>query len=608
MNRKFKDFYTKNKKVLAPVIIISVVVLTNTLFILWIRFLLNVTFESYLENRNSRLEGKVVPDEETSQDESNINSPLGSYENPVVIKDLVIDFLAGPKLVDKKFDLVKQWKSDGTDDDDSLKKAFQTGVVKKGNASGEDISGYTLYLLLYGKSYGDFSFVRILFKGDNDKIYYLDGNHGYLEWNGPVLGGMEQNFQDNVYSNVLIDADVFYPDFLLFEESNVDDLDVVIDDIGNKYAFFNYWYWFGDEELVKVTTIKGGDVYRLKENDTGLMYVRSKDGIYYPLIPLMPFGNRDANSLNTQILFKLNDGTQRNHVYWHYQSAFCSSIEGFPFIRISNEPISAFEKIGTLSNGDNLYQKINRHDDYLEKLYEEDYIYATMFKYNEVEDDDTTPYAYERFIKEYPVIYWKDSFGRMIELTRADFTSVGGCAKPAIYIYPEKEVNMNVKVIPNGFLTFSKPKYPQSGWNISVKPSGKITYLDKQYDYLWWESVSNGFPVPRKGWVFKTSEIDEKLTQILSDYGLNNKEISDFKEYWTPKISAERTEYVFLTFLINREVDQIASLEFSKEPNSMLRIFMLYKPLDEKIDTKSLEIERLNRKGLTVVEWGGAKM
>lgn len=615
---KLKDFYTKNKKILIPVIVISIVVITNTLFLLWIRFLVKINLESYQANRSPILEGRWFPDEEDeeneedfvnreiSKEESDYNSPLGSYENPVIIKDLVIDFLEEPKLVDKKFDLVKQWESDGTDEDDSLKKAYKTGVVQKGFASGKNISGYTSYLLLYEIFDGEFSFVRILSKGNDDNIYYLGDNHGAVMWNGPVLGGMDENFQDNVYVYVRMDSDIFLPNFLQFEKSEVNNFDVIIDDKGNKYTLLSGWYWFSNTQLVEISTIRGGSIYKLKENDIGLMFVRSKDGVYYSFVLLLPFGDRDANSLNTSLLLNLNNGIKLTHTYWYYESSFCASLK--PHVRISNDPISSFEKIGTVSNGDNIYQKIDRNDEYLKKLYEEDYIKGTAFEYNEIEDDDTTPYTYERFIKEYPVIYWQDPFGRMIELTREDFTFVGGCAKPAIYIYPERELNMNVKVIPNGFLTFSKPKYPQSGWNISVKPGGKVTYLDKQYDYLWWESVSNGFSVPQKGWVFKTSEIDEKLTQILLDYGLNSKEIYDFKEYWIPKISAEETEYIFLTFLVNREVNQIASLEFSKEPNSMLRIFMLYKPLDEKIDIKPLEINKLVRKGLTIVEWGGARI
>ena len=41
-------------------------------------------------------------------------------------------------------------------------------------------------------------------------------------------------------------------------------------------------------------------------------------------------------------------------------------------------------------------------------------------------------------------------------------------------------------------------------------------------------------------------------------------------------------------------------------PHTIIRVFMEYKPLDNKIDIKEQELVSPNREGFTVVEWGGS--
>jgi hypothetical protein len=43
-------------------------------------------------------------------------------------------------------------------------------------------------------------------------------------------------------------------------------------------------------------------------------------------------------------------------------------------------------------------------------------------------------------------------------------------------------------------------------------------------------------------------------------------------------------------------------------PDSMLRVFMLYKALAEKRDIPKQEIPVFERKGFSVIEWGGAEI
>jgi hypothetical protein len=40
----------------------------------------------------------------------------------------------------------------------------------------------------------------------------------------------------------------------------------------------------------------------------------------------------------------------------------------------------------------------------------------------------------------------------------------------------------------------------------------------------------------------------------------------------------------------------------------MLRVFMVWKKLDKKIDIPEQKIEKFNRKGFSVIEWGGTEI
>ncbi|EWM52585.1 hypothetical protein RF007C_08595, partial [Ruminococcus flavefaciens 007c] len=43
-------------------------------------------------------------------------------------------------------------------------------------------------------------------------------------------------------------------------------------------------------------------------------------------------------------------------------------------------------------------------------------------------------------------------------------------------------------------------------------------------------------------------------------------------------------------------------------PDSMLRIFMTYVPLEDAVDIEPQRLSTFERKGFTVVEWGGSKV
>ena len=49
-------------------------------------------------------------------------------------------------------------------------------------------------------------------------------------------------------------------------------------------------------------------------------------------------------------------------------------------------------------------------------------------------------------------------------------------------------------------------------------------------------------------------------------------------------------------------------LEVSPKPETTIRILMEFKSLDQEIEIKEQKLERVERKGYTVVEWGGIEI
>lgn len=175
--------------------------------------------------------------------------------------------------------------------------------------------------------------------------------------------------------------------------------------------------------------------------------------------------------------------------------------------------------------------------------------------------------------------------------------------KPLIYIYPTKTMNVEVKLGFPELLTTTYPKYTDS-WNVVAHPNGDLYDLNGKYYYgLYWEGLNHINTSLKDGFVVKGSESAKFLEEKLAILGLNEKEANEFIIYWLPKL--EENEYNFIRFesmdVINREMP----LEVTPTPDTMIRVLMEYKPLNKEISVKEQQLTKVERKGYTVVEWGG---
>lgn len=177
--------------------------------------------------------------------------------------------------------------------------------------------------------------------------------------------------------------------------------------------------------------------------------------------------------------------------------------------------------------------------------------------------------------------------------------------KPVIYLYPESETEVEVKLDYDGTLTCTYPKYDDV-WKVVAKPDG--TLKDKSgntYSYLFWEGNTDTVYDFSKGFVVKGSETAEFLEKTLAEIGLNEKEKNEFIVYWLPRM--QENKYNLITFQTAAYTD-VAKLEIKPEPDSILRVFMAYKKIEKPIKIGEPEIVPFVRKGFTVIEWGGTEI
>ncbi len=176
--------------------------------------------------------------------------------------------------------------------------------------------------------------------------------------------------------------------------------------------------------------------------------------------------------------------------------------------------------------------------------------------------------------------------------------------KPVIYLYPEEETEVSVKLYYNGEFLYTYPTY-NDGWNVTAYPDGKIISDGQEYSYLFWEGVSEPRYDLSEGFVVKGEDTEDFLCEKLEFLGLTPKEYNEFIVFWVPLMM--NNEYNLISF--QEEVyTENAVLEISPEPDSMLRVFMAYKALNEKVEVEEQVLTPFERHGFSVIEWGGTEV
>lgn len=268
----------------------------------------------------------------------------------------------------------------------------------------------------------------------------------------------------------------------------------------------------------------------------------------------------------------------------------------FSVSRADSAEDSDFVVAGTTKDGQKVYAFKDTKNAIVQKAYSE---YADNFKgvagYTVISFDD--------FLKNHSIVAYKNADGAWLVYTRDEFAAMGGCAKPVVYLYPTHAEQVSVRI--GAHVTVSDPTYDQaSGWQVWAQPDGRLTDGGRAYGSLFWEGQGFGqYPSITSGTVVKRADVVATMRTQLAQQGLNQAESSDFVAYWQAKIPNK--PYVRLTWFNAVQMNDLAPLYVSPQPDTVLRVFLDMAGYDTKIAMPAQKLTSTPRSGFTLVEWGG---
>ena len=148
--------------------------------------------------------------------------------------------------------------------------------------------------------------------------------------------------------------------------------------------------------------------------------------------------------------------------------------------------------------------------------------------------------------------------------------------KPVIYLYPEQETTVSVSLDYAGTLTATYPAY-EDGWTVTAEPDG--TLYDEngnEYSYLFWEGENNIDYDFSKGFCVAGADTADFLREKLAEIGLTPREVQ--RIYRVLAAEMQDNPYNLISFQSEAYTDA-AKLDIDPTPDSVLRVFMAWKPL-----------------------------
>ena len=94
---------------------------------------------------------------------------------------------------------------------------------------------------------------------------------------------------------------------------------------------------------------------------------------------------------------------------------------------------------------------------------------------------------------------------------------------------------------------------------------------------------------------------EETFRSILTGYGLNETEITDFCEFWCEKLDSDKAYAMYPQ--LTEAVDSAMPAEITPAPDTVLRLWFAFSP--DEVPEKIASAEAVQRTGFTVIEWGG---
>ena len=180
--------------------------------------------------------------------------------------------------------------------------------------------------------------------------------------------------------------------------------------------------------------------------------------------------------------------------------------------------------------------------------------------------------------------------------------------KPVIYLYPTKEIQVELKLVNDKLLTCTYPKYIDK-WSVLANPDGDLTYIPNGRNLysLYYEADSLiDFKMTNEGFIVKGEDTASFLEEKLAILGLNEHEAEEFIIYWLPILEANN--YNYIRFATRDEIETNMPLDVNPNPDSIIRVLMTFKGLKSPCRVKEQVLETPKRDGFVLVEWGGVEI
>jgi hypothetical protein len=352
--------------------------------------------------------------------------------------------------------------------------------------------------------------------------------------------------------------------------------------------------------------------YNIYKNNGGCFITSASDSTaryyYFDIAFASPKENKAEYSGVSPNLLDItwNDGTKNDNEYVWQRVGGCGPTGCYNYVDYITS-VEQLDPIGETSTGEKIY---TLHDKSFKPGKSEKDLFTEMYDlyypgYDSAANATKEKTPFSDFLADRPIIYWADPFGDFIEFRNAEYLPAVECGKPVIYLYPEQEEDVSVKVFPTGGFRLTEPDYGH-GWQVRAKTNGSIfNYADgKTYSYLFWEGKGYWYERPTEGFISPREELKKFFVDKLAALGLIKKEYDEFIDYWVPRM--QFYPYYFITFLPAEEFDEIAPLEISPKPDTVIRVFMDYEGLNLPREAVEPVLIAPERRGFTVVEWGGA--
>ena len=179
-------------------------------------------------------------------------------------------------------------------------------------------------------------------------------------------------------------------------------------------------------------------------------------------------------------------------------------------------------------------------------------------------------------------------------------------AKPVIYLYPQKDMMVSVKLTIPGIVTKSIPTYPnETGWqNILAHPDGSFEYQGNVYHELFYETRESKVTPPKTGFIVAHNNLKSVLSTLTTKLGLLPTEQQEFLFYWLPRL---KTPYVFVSVFSPEEKDFLDHVDIEPSPDVFINFILYFKGVDKPFPVKPVLLPQTppQRNGFTAVEWGG---